>query len=162
MSHGLRVQALLARARANRPGLIGPAHNRPGSGQPGTRPGFAASGLAPSDALHRMVGEIHEMEMRPRRDKMMRAIVANEPGGPEVLKAEEIARPVPGPGQILMKVSAAGVNFIETYQRGGMYKVPFPLTPGAEAAGTVEAVGDGVVDFSPGDRVATAEASRTY
>ena len=92
----------------------------------------------------------------------MRAIVASEPGGPEVLTAEDIARPTPGPNQLLVKVSAVGVNFIETYQRSGMYAVPFPFTPGAEAAGTVEAVGADVVDFSPGDRVATAEASRSY
>ena len=92
----------------------------------------------------------------------MRAIVASEPGGPEVLTVEDIARPTPGPNQLLVKVSAVGVNFIETYQRSGMYAVPFPFTPGAEAAGTVEAVGADVVDFSPGDRVATAEASRSY
>lgn len=93
---------------------------------------------------------------------MMRAIVAHEAGGPEVLKVEETAKPVPGPGQILLKVAAAGVNFIETYQRGGTYKVAYPFTPGAEAAGMIESVGDGVVDFAPGQRIATAEASRSY
>jgi NADPH2:quinone reductase len=92
----------------------------------------------------------------------MRAIVASEPGGPDVLRAEDIARPTPGPNQLLVKVSATGVNFIETYQRSGVYTVPFPFTPGAEAAGTVEEVGADVVDFSPGDRVATAESSRSY
>jgi NADPH2:quinone reductase len=61
-----------------------------------------------------------------------------------------------------VKVSATGVNFIETYQRSGVYTVPFPFTPGAEAAGTVEEVGADVADFSPGDRVATAESSRSY
>ncbi|CAH0170417.1 2-haloacrylate reductase [Arthrobacter sp. Bi83] len=93
---------------------------------------------------------------------MTHAIVAQQPGGPEVLDFAEIDRPVPGPGQLLIKVAAAGVNFIDTYQRGGMYKVPFPFTPGSEAAGTVEEVGEGVEDFAMGSRVATAEGSKCY
>jgi NADPH2:quinone reductase len=89
---------------------------------------------------------------------MTHAIVAQQPGGPEVLRRiVEIDRPVPGPGQLLIKVAAAGVNFIDTYQRGGTYKVDYPFTPGSEAAGTVEEVGDGVETFAVGDRVATAE-----
>jgi NADPH2:quinone reductase len=93
---------------------------------------------------------------------MTHAIVAQQPGGPEVLEYASVEIPKPGPGQLLIKVAAAGVNFIETYQRNGTYKVDYPFTPGAEAAGTVEAVGDGVEEFSVGDRVATAEGSRTY
>lgn len=93
---------------------------------------------------------------------MTHAIVAQQPGGPEVLDFAEIDRPVPGPGQLLIKVAAAGVNFIDTYQRGGMYKVPFPFIPGSEAAGTVEEVGEGVEDFAVGSRVATAEGSKCY
>ncbi|HJV99188.1 MAG TPA: quinone oxidoreductase [Arthrobacter sp.] len=93
---------------------------------------------------------------------MTHAILARHPGGPEVLEYAEAERPVPGPGQLLVKVAAAGVNFIDTYQRSGVYKVEFPFTPGSEMAGTVEATGDGVEDFSPGDRVATAEGSRCY
>ncbi|WP_457971936.1 quinone oxidoreductase family protein [Arthrobacter sp. D1-17] len=93
---------------------------------------------------------------------MTHAIVAQQPGGPEVLNFAEIDRPVPGPGQLLVKVAAAGVNFIDTYQRGGMYKVPFPFTPGSEVAGTVEEVGEGVENFSVGSRVATAEGSKCY
>ncbi|HKU34505.1 MAG TPA: quinone oxidoreductase [Paenarthrobacter sp.] len=93
---------------------------------------------------------------------MTHAIVAQQPGGPEVLEYASVEPPKPGPGQVLIKVAAAGVNFIETYQRSGIYKVEYPFTPGAEAAGTVEAVGDGVEDFAVGHRVATAEASRTY
>jgi NADPH2:quinone reductase len=93
---------------------------------------------------------------------MTHAIVAQQPGGPEVLDFTEIDRPVPGPGQLLIKVAAAGVNFIDTYQRGGMYKVPFPFTPGSEAAGTVEEVGEGVETFAVGSRVATAEGSKCY
>ena len=92
----------------------------------------------------------------------MHAIVARQSGGPEVLQLAEVDRPVPGPGQLLVKVAASGVNFIDTYQRSGVYKVPFPFTPGSEMAGTVEATGDGVEDFSAGDRVATAEGARCY
>ncbi|GKV73976.1 MULTISPECIES: quinone oxidoreductase family protein [Pseudarthrobacter] len=93
---------------------------------------------------------------------MTHAIVARQAGGPEVLTYEDVKRPVPGPGQLLVKVGAAGVNFIDTYKRSGTYKVPFPFTPGSEAAGTVEAVGDGVTGFVPGDRVATAEGINCY
>ena len=93
---------------------------------------------------------------------MTHAIVARQAGGPEVLTYEDIERPVPGPGQLLVKVGAAGVNFIDIYKRSGTYKVPFPFTPGSEAAGTVEAVGDGVTGFVPGDRVATAEGINCY
>lgn len=93
---------------------------------------------------------------------MTHAIVAQQAGGPEVLEYASVEVPAPGPGQLLIKVAAAGVNFIETYQRSGTYKVEYPFTPGAEAAGTVEATGEGVEDFAVGDRVATAEGSRTY
>ncbi|MEW1985373.1 quinone oxidoreductase family protein [Pseudarthrobacter oxydans] len=93
---------------------------------------------------------------------MTHAIVARQAGGPEVLTYEDVERPVPGPGQLLVRVGAAGVNFIDTYKRSGTYKVPFPFTPGSEAAGTVEAVGDGVTGFVPGDRVATAEGINCY
>ena len=93
---------------------------------------------------------------------MTHAIVAQQPGGPEVLEYASVEPPTPGPGQLLIKVAAAGVNFIETYQRRGTYKVDYPFTPGAEAAGTIEAIGEGVEDFSVGDRIATAEASKTY
>lgn len=93
---------------------------------------------------------------------MTNAIIAREPGGPEVLQLAEVSRPVPGPGQLLVKVAATGVNFIETYQRGGMYQVPFPFTPGSEAAGTVEELGEGITNFAVGSRVATAEGSKCY
>lgn len=92
----------------------------------------------------------------------MRAIIANESGGPEVLQLTDVAAPVPGPGEVLVETAATGVNFIETYQRSGVYSVPFPFTPGTEASGTVIAVGEGVIAFAPGDHVATAAARGTY
>ena len=93
---------------------------------------------------------------------MINAIVATAPGGPEVLEPTAVERPEAGPGQLLVRVAATGVNFIETYQRQGLYKVPFPFTPGDEAAGTVEEVGEGVDGFSVGQHVATAEGRRAY
>ncbi|MGX1161600.1 NADPH2:quinone reductase [Arthrobacter sp. SLBN-100] len=93
---------------------------------------------------------------------MTHAIVARQAGGPEVLGYADVDKPGPGPGQLLVKVAAAGVNFIDTYKRSGTYKVPFPFTPGSEAAGTVEAVGDGVTGFTVGDRIATAEGINCY
>ena len=93
---------------------------------------------------------------------MAQAIVAEAPGGPEVMQLQEVQIPTPAPGQLLVKVAAAGVNFIDTYQRSGVYKVRFPFTPGSEIAGTVEACGDGVTGFAAGDRVATSEARAGY
>lgn len=93
---------------------------------------------------------------------MTQAIIARQAGGPEVLELTEAEVPVPGPRQLLVKVAAAGVNFIDTYQRSGTYKVEYPFTPGSESAGTVEAIGPDVEDFAVGDRVATAEGSRSY
>ena len=84
----------------------------------------------------------------------MKAIVYSEYGGPEVLKFEDRPTPVPGPGQALVKVAAVGVNFIDVYQRMGWYKINLPAIPGSEGAGIVEAVGPGVTEARPGDRVA--------
>lgn len=92
----------------------------------------------------------------------MKAIVYTEFGGPEVLKLAERALPTPGPGQALVKIAAAGVNFIDIYQRKGMYPVPLPAVPGGEGAGTVEAVGPGVTEVAAGDRVAFFGASGCY
>ena len=92
----------------------------------------------------------------------MRAIVVNEPGGPEVLTVAEAEPPKPGPGQLVAAVAAAGVNFIDTYQRSGLYPMPLPFTPGAEGAGRVVAVGEGVLGFSVGDAIAWADAPGSY
>jgi len=84
----------------------------------------------------------------------MKAIRVHAPGGPEALRYEDVERPVPGPGQVLVKIEAAGLNFIDVYQRTGHYKVPVPFTLGQEAAGPVAAVGPGVGEPRVGDRVA--------
>jgi len=84
----------------------------------------------------------------------MKAIRIHETGDPDVLKYEEIAKPEPGPGQVRVKVKAAGVNFIDTYHRRGWYPIPAPFTPGVEAAGVVDAVGPDVTGVKVGDRVA--------
>ncbi|MCU1437481.1 MAG: quinone oxidoreductase [Naasia sp.] len=92
---------------------------------------------------------------------MSHAIVIRELGGPEVLRYEEVERPEPGPGEVLIQTAAVGVNFVDVYNREGRYPNDLPFTPGAEAAGTVMAVGDGA-PFSVGDRVATGEAKGAY
>jgi NADPH2:quinone reductase len=92
----------------------------------------------------------------------MKAIRVHTQGGPEVMKLEEIAEPTAGAGQAVVKIEAAGLNFVDVYFRSGMYKAPLPLTPGLEAAGTVTAVGPGVTDLKPGDRVAYTGISGSY
>ncbi|MFZ0121343.1 MAG: quinone oxidoreductase [Pseudonocardiaceae bacterium] len=92
----------------------------------------------------------------------MRAIQITETGGPEVLRLAELPDPKPGPGQLLVKVAAAGVNYIDTYQRSGAYPMPLPFIPGSEGAGTVTAVGPDVSDVSVGDQVAWAQSPGSY
>jgi NADPH2:quinone reductase len=90
---------------------------------------------------------------------MNHAIRIHEHGGPEVLRWEEVPMPSPGPGEALVKHAAVGLNYIDIYFRTGLYKPPaLPATIGMEGAGTVEAVGEGVTDLKPGDRVAYATA----
>jgi NADPH2:quinone reductase len=83
----------------------------------------------------------------------VRAVHATAPGGPEVLSVVELPAPAPGPGEVLVDVAAAGVNFIDTYRRSGRYPMPFPHVVGSEGAGTVSAVGEGAA-LAVGDRVA--------
>lgn len=92
----------------------------------------------------------------------MRAIQAVRAGGPDVLELVDLPEPTPGPGEVLVRTAAAGVNFIDTYRRGGMYPMPFPHVPGSEGAGTVTAVGEGVTDLVVGDRVAWADSPDSY
>jgi NADPH2:quinone reductase len=87
---------------------------------------------------------------------MTHAIRIHQPGGPEVLKWEEVEIGDPGPGQARIRQAAAGLNFIDVYHRTGLYKQPLPLTPGVEGSGTVEAVGPDVEHLKAGDRVAYA------
>jgi len=92
----------------------------------------------------------------------MKAIQICETGGPEVLKLAELPIPHPGAGQVLIRVEAVGVNFIEIYFRKGIYKAALPLTPGSEAAGTVEELGPGVTGFTTGDAVASVGVLGSY
>ena len=92
----------------------------------------------------------------------MKAIQFQEYGGPEVLKLVDLPVPAPGPGQVLIRVEAIGVNFIEIYFRKGTYKGSLPMTPGSEAAGTVEQVGPGVTGFSAGELVASTRVLGSY
>ena len=83
-------------------------------------------------------------------------------GGPEVLGVEQVDEPAPGPGEAVVEAAAAGLNFIDTYHRSGLYPVELPFTPGLEAAGTVSAVGPGVDELAEGDRVAFCTAIGAY
>lgn len=92
----------------------------------------------------------------------MRAIHVTHTGGPEVLESVSLPDPVPGPGEVLVRVAGAGVNFIDTYIRSGYYPSSLPYIPGAEGAGTVVAVGDGVDEPAVGTRVAWCDAPGSY
>jgi len=92
----------------------------------------------------------------------MQAIQISKTGGPEVLELVDLPRPEPKSGEVLVKIEAAGVNFIDTYLREGRYPAPLPFIPGQEAAGIVAAVGEGVEGFHIGDRVAWAGTRGTY
>ncbi len=92
----------------------------------------------------------------------MKAIRVHSPGGPEALVFEDVPDPTPKSDEARVRVEASGVNFIDVYHRTGLYKIPTPATLGREGAGTVEAVGPGVKDFSPGDRVAWAMVPASY
>lgn len=92
----------------------------------------------------------------------MRVRAAVRAGGPEVLEAQERPVPQPGPGELLVRTEATGVNFIETYQRSGTYPVDYPFVPGTEAVGTVVALGEGTDGPALGTRVATSQGRATY
>jgi NADPH2:quinone reductase len=92
----------------------------------------------------------------------MNAVRVERHGGPEVLRLQELPSPVPGPGEVLVNVEAAGVNFIDVYHRTGLYPNPLPFTPGLEGAGTVAALGDGASGLRVGDRVAWTNRLGSY
>jgi NADPH2:quinone reductase len=92
----------------------------------------------------------------------MKAIQIQQTGGPEVLQLAELPIPAPGPGQVLIRVEAIGVNFIEIYFRKGQYKAALPLIPGSEAAGTIEELGPGVSGFTAGEAVASTSILGSY
>jgi NADPH2:quinone reductase len=92
----------------------------------------------------------------------VQAIRVTTTGGPEVLHVADLPDPTAGPGEVLVDVAAAGVNFIDTYQRSGLYPHPLPMTLGMEGAGTVAAVGPQVRDFRVGDRVAWCDGLGSY
>lgn len=92
----------------------------------------------------------------------MKAIRVNAPGGPEVLHYEDVADPTPKAGEATVKVDAAGLNYIDVYQRSGQYKLNLPLTLGLEAGGTVTAVGPNVTEVKVGDKVAYTGVAGAY
>lgn len=92
----------------------------------------------------------------------MRAIVVPHPGGPETLAVMDVPSPRPGPGEVLVNVAAAGVNYLDIYHRTGHYVKPTPFTPGIEGTGTVLALGAGVSSLSVGDRVAWVYSHSSY
>jgi NADPH2:quinone reductase len=92
----------------------------------------------------------------------MLAIRIHQTGGADVLRADDIPVPAPRAGEVRIRVEAAGVNFIDTYHRSGLYKVELPHTVGQEAAGTITALGEGVTGWAVGDRVGSAQAIGAY
>ncbi len=92
----------------------------------------------------------------------MKAIRVHDHGGPDVLRLDTVADPVPGPGEALVRLESIGVNFIDVYFRKGMYPTAVPFTPGSEGAGVVVAVGDAVTDVAVGDRVASQNFTGAY
>jgi NADPH2:quinone reductase len=92
----------------------------------------------------------------------VRAVVVTEHGGHDVLQLQDLPTPVPGAGQLLVDVAAAGVNFTDTYQRRGIYAFPTPFVLGSEGAGRISALGEGVDGFAVGDRVAWSSVLGAY
>jgi NADPH2:quinone reductase len=92
----------------------------------------------------------------------MKAVYIEQNGGIDALRFGDRPKPQPGLGEVLVKIAASGVNFIDTYHRTGLYKLPMPAILGSEASGTVEETGEGVTGFKPGDKVAYAMARGSY
>jgi NADPH:quinone reductase len=96
------------------------------------------------------------------RGATVKAIVVPALGGPENLVLDDLAEPVAGPGELLVDVTAAGVNYVDIYHRRGLYNATLPFVPGREGAGTVSAIGEGVDGFQIGDRVGWADVPGSY
>src|SRR5450631_2623698 len=92
----------------------------------------------------------------------MKSVYIEQTGGLESLIYGDRPKPEAAAGEVLVKIAVSGVNFIDTYHRSGLYKLPMPAILGSEAAGTVEQVGEGVTGFKAGDRVAYAMARGSY
>jgi NADPH2:quinone reductase len=92
----------------------------------------------------------------------LKAILVEKLGGPEVLKLKDVSTPEPGPGQVLVKIKAIGVNFVDVYQRRGEFPAPLPFIPGMEGSGIVERVGPNVTNVKAGDRVAYTMTPGAY
>jgi NADPH:quinone reductase len=92
----------------------------------------------------------------------MKAVFIEQPGGIDAMRYGDFPTPQPAPGEVLVKIAYSGVNFIDTYHRSGLYKLPLPAVLGSEASGTVEKLGDGVTGLKPGDRVAYTLARGSY
>jgi len=92
----------------------------------------------------------------------MRGIVVSNTGGPDVLRWDTLDDPIPGPREVVVRLAAAGLNFIDTYHRSGLYPMPLPFTPGMEGAGTVVAVGSDATRFRVGDRIAWSASPGSY
>ena len=107
-------------------------------------------------------GEVISDGARMNMPSVMQAVRIHEPGGPEALRVETMPVPRPAPGEVLVRVEASGVNFIDVYKRTGLYKVPLPATLGEEGAGTVTALGEGVTGIREGERVAWAGVIGSY
>ncbi|RZM32664.1 MAG: quinone oxidoreductase, partial [Sphingomonas sp.] len=91
---------------------------------------------------------------------MARVAFIEKTGGPEVIQWRDVELPPPGKGEVWMRNTAVGLNYIDTYHRSGVYPIDMPSGLGSEAAGVVMAVGEGVTDFAPGDRIGTFGPSR--
>lgn len=92
----------------------------------------------------------------------MKAVFIEHTGGLDALRYGDFPNPKPGAGEVLVKIAYSGINFIDTYHRGGLYPLPLPAVIGSEASGTVESIGEGVSGFQEGDRVAYAMARGSY
>lgn len=100
--------------------------------------------------------------LRWNYDRIVKAVRVSRTGGPEVLEYVDVDTPTPKAGEVLVRVEAIGVNFVDAYNRSGLYKQPLPFTSGSEAAGIVEGAGDGVSGWKKGDRVAFARQPGAY